>query len=74
MVLFEMCCKFKTNHERSESILKLRNERLVPKDLKEKCPIECELIILMTEPRHEKRPSATELLRSGHLKSWALDV
>ena len=28
----------------------------------------------MTEPKPEKRPSASELLKSHSLKNWALDA
>jgi len=74
LILFELCCIFSTQHERSERILKLRNERKIPKDLKCKYSIESDLIMQMTDPKPEKRPTASELLKSEKLKHWALDV
>jgi len=52
----------------------LRNERKIPKDLKSKYSIESELIMQMTDPKPEKRPTASELIKSEKLKHWALDV
>jgi len=52
----------------------LRNERKIPKELKKRYAIECDLIMQMTDLNPGKRPSASELLQSEKLKHWALDV
>ena len=74
LVLFELCNKFRTQHERSERILKLRNDRKLPKDLRNNYKPECELILLMTDPVPDRRPKACELLKSDLLKGLEAEV
>ena len=74
LILFEMCQKFKTQHERNEKILCLRNLRKLPKDFAEQFRVEKDLILWMTDPRPEKRPAAKEVLNSEIMKHWAVDV
>lgn len=74
LILFELCLSFKTQHERNQKINQLRNFRKIPKELSENFRVEADIISCMTELKPEKRPSASELLKSELLKHWTLDV
>ncbi len=71
LILCEMCCKFSTLHERISTLNDLKNFGRVPKKLLENCPLEVDIILMMTNKDPEKRPSAVDLLKCSKMDEWA---
>jgi len=70
LILYELCCCFKTGMERRLTIEKLRNEHKIENKIEVKYEIESELILWMTRPKPSDRPAAQEILISDKFKTW----
>jgi len=61
-ILYEMLRVFKSDEERHEALLNLRENRRIPEDFKKKYPEESAIILKMTNLDPQDRPGANELL------------
>jgi len=71
LILFEMCQKFSTGHERISTLNNLKYKRKLPSDFSEMFSIEAEIILNMTDHNPENRPSAEQILKSESMEKWA---
>ena len=70
VILYEMCGCFYSLMERRESIINLRNKRIIVDKVKEKYPEESKLIYWMTESEANERPSEEDIFNSDYFKKW----
>jgi len=63
LMLLEMLCCFSTEHERIQTFNDCRNRRDVPTWITEEYPAAGKTILACTNPIHDKRPTAEELLK-----------
>ena len=70
LILLEMCGCFETLMERRESIINLRKMRKINENIVKKYELESELILWMTNPNINERPSAAEILDSKLFEKW----
>ena len=70
LILLEMCGCFETLMERRESIINLRKMRKINENIVKKYELESELILWMTNPNINERPSAGEILDSKLFEKW----
>ncbi|MCQ2820542.1 MAG: protein kinase, partial [archaeon] len=70
IIMFELCGCFATFMERRQSIVNLRDNGIIADTLKDKYPLETELIKIMTQNDPDQRPSAVDLLESELFKRW----
>ena len=72
LILFELSYIFTTQHEKTESLRNLREKRFLPtQGLGDN---QRRLILSMTHPEAEKRPTADEILASPELAHWTTDI
>jgi serine/threonine protein kinase len=72
LILFELSYIFTTQHEKTESLRNLRESRFLPtQGLSDN---QRRLILSMTHPEVEKRPTADEILASPLLAHWTTDI
>jgi len=60
LILLELLCCFSTEHERLQTFHNCRHRRKLPEEF-EAYPVVANTILACTEPRAEKRPSASDL-------------
>ena len=60
LILLELLCCFSTEHERLQTFHNCRHRRKLPEEFEE-YPVVAHTILACTEPRAEKRPSASDL-------------
>ena len=70
LILLEMCGCFETLMERRESIINVRKLRKIDENIVKKYNFESELILWMTNPIINERPSAAEILSSELFEKW----
>jgi serine/threonine protein kinase len=70
LILLEMCGCFETLMERRESIINVRKLRKINENIVKKYNFESELILWMTNPVINERPSAAEILESELFEKW----
>jgi len=70
LILYEMCASFKTGMERRESLELIKSEHLISANVKEKFPIEANLILLMTNKKPNDRPNAMSIIDSEIFGKW----
>lgn len=73
-ILLELCCKFDTQHEKFISVKDLREHQVLPEGLTSEFPLESQLILQMTSPNSDERPTAQSLLKSDILEKWSSQV
>lgn len=74
LILCEMCCKFKTLHERIDTLNNLKYKGLLPETVRQNYPTETEIILMMTRNDPSQRPSAAELQKSPLLEQWGKQI
>jgi hypothetical protein len=72
LILFELSYIFTTQHEKTESLRNLRDKRHLP--IQGLTDSQRRLILSMTHPEAEKRPTADEILASPELAHWTNDI
>ena len=71
IILFEMFCEMKTDHERLKVLSDLKNRKRIPPDLRgyETKPA-MDLVIRMTNKNPDDRPSCQDVLNSKEYLEW----
>ena len=64
IILFELLWPMHSQHERISTILKLKNERVLPAKFEKMWPKVCPVVLLLTSKIPEERPSASDLLNN----------
>ncbi len=64
VILLELTSDFKTQHERAQALINLRERKTLPDKFTSSFSHESELILWMTENDPSKRPSAEMILSS----------
>ena len=74
LVLFEMCCNFRTQHQRIQKFYILKTMRQMPDEAQfVSMPEEKQIILQLTDPSIKKRPDTVTLRQSPEFKKWELE-
>lgn len=69
LILFELCHKFSTNHEKLLGFANVRNG-ILPAQLVKEMPYEASIIKKLTQKMPGDRPSAKEILKLEEYGTW----
>lgn len=73
LILFELCYKFCTNHEKIMGFANLRRG-LIPKEIEEAMKPETAILKKLTQIDSSKRPSARNILKLEEYKEWKKEM
>jgi serine/threonine protein kinase len=69
LILFELCYKFSTNHEKFIGFSRLRKGE-IPEELENTMKYETSILRKLTNYKSSKRPSAKDILKMSEYKAW----
>mmetsp|Transcript_21748 Transcript_21748/g.21465 ORF Transcript_21748/g.21465 Transcript_21748/m.21465 type:complete len:434 (-) Transcript_21748:43-1344(-) len=73
LILFELCNKLVTNHQKIQGFQDLRNGYL-PEEVEENMKPEAKLLLKLTNTDPSQRPSASDILKCREYKEWRKEV
>lgn len=73
LILFELCYKFSTNHEKIIGFANLRRG-ILPEEVEKHMKYETEILKKLTQHESSKRPSASNILRMDEYKKWRKEM
>lgn len=73
VILVEMFCLLRTQHERVKALREIRKNQVLPKGFVEEYPLQAKLAKWLCEADPRKRPLTTDVLGSDLLKKWKLE-
>lgn len=73
LILFELCFKLTTNHQKIMSFANLRRG-VLPKEVEDNMKYETAILTKLVQNDHSKRPSAQKILKMDEYKAWKKEM